>query len=131
MTFLTKCRWWLAGAGVAMAGLGAAGTAQARDVTWSVGIGAPGAQVIVGNAPVYVAPPVVVHAPRYYREPERIYYDRSPAPVYYGAPVVVAPRVYYEPRPRYYGPPQHFYGHRHGHGHGRGHGHHRRHHGRD
>jgi hypothetical protein len=129
MTFLSTCRWWLAGAGVAMAGLGAAGSAQARDVTWSVGIGAPGAQVIVGNAPVYVAPPVVVHAPRYYRAPERVYYGRSPAPVYYGAPVVVAPPGYYQPRSIYYGPPAHFHGHRHGRGHG--HKHHRRHRGHD
>lgn len=122
MTFLTTCRWWLAGAGIAIAGLGAAGSAQARDVVWSVGIGAPGAQVIVGNAPVYVSPPVVVHAPpRYYRAPQ---------PVYYGAPVVVAPRGYYQPRPIYYAPPHHFHGHRHGRGYDRhdrrhrGHGHH-------
>ena len=117
MTFLTTCRWWLASAGVAVAALGAAGSAQARDVVWSVGIGAPGAQVIVGNAPVYMAPPVVVHAPRYYR---------SPAPVYHSSPVYVGPPVVYAPRPIYYEPAPHFRGHRHGRGHGRGHDRHHR-----
>ena len=122
MTFLTTCRWWLASASVAVAGLGAAGTAQARDVVWSVGIGAPGAQVIVGNAPVYVAPPMVVHAPRYYR---------APAPVYHSAPVYVGPPVVYAPRPIYYEPAPHFRGHRHGRGHGHGRGHDRHHRGHD
>lgn len=100
---------WIAAAAIGMASLALATGAQARDVVWSVGVGAPGAQVIVGNAPVYVAPPVYVAlAPRYYHAP----------PVYYVPP----PRVYYQPQPIYYGPPPHFHGHRHGHK--RGHRHH-------
>lgn len=89
MNFIrTSRRWWVSGA-LALAAWGAVGAAQARDVYWSVGVGAPGAAVVVGNAPVYVAPPVVVQAPRYYQ----------PAPAYY------APEpVYYAPRPVYYGP---------------------------
>lgn len=102
---------WAAMAVIGIAGGLLAQGAQARDVYWSVGVGAPGAQVVMGNAPVYVAPVappvVVVRPPAYYR----------PAPVYYGPPpVVYAPQpVYYGPvyGPRYYGPPP---GHRHGHG---------------
>jgi hypothetical protein len=106
-------------AGLALAALGATGAAQARDVVWSVGVGAPGAQVIVGNAPVYVAP-----APRYYRPPPAyyappVYY--SPPPVYYSPPP-----VYYQPRPVYHAPP-HF----HGRGHDRGYRDHRGPRGRD
>lgn len=103
---------WTAAVAVGMAGLVLAGGAQARsDVAWSVGIGAPGAQVIVGNAPVYIAPPVIVAPPRYY----------APAPVYYEAPPPRA--IYYAPRPVYYGPPPpRFHGHRHGHGYGHRHG---------
>lgn len=92
---------WVAVAAVGIAGALLAQGALARDVYWSVGVGAPGAQVLLGNAPVYVAPPpvVVVRPPVYYR----------PAPVYYAPPpVVYAPRpVYYGPvyGPAYYGPP--------------------------
>lgn len=108
---------WSAAAAVGFAGLVLAAGAQARDVVWSVGLGAPGAQVIVGNAPVYVAPPVVVHAPpRYYRPPVRVYHA---PPVYYGPP----PVVHYRPQPIYYGPPAHYRGHRHGHKHGHRHRH--------
>lgn len=109
MKFSSTWRYWLAG-GSMLAALGLAGPAQAHGVAWSVGVGAPGAQVIVGNAPVYMAPPVVVQAPRYYR----------PVPVYQAAPVyyMPPPPVYYRPQPIYYGPPGHFHGHR---GHG-GHG---------
>ena len=130
MANLSTWRNYLASAGLALAALGTTGSAVARDVVWSVGVGAPGAQVIVGNAPVYVAPPVVVHAPapRYYR---------SPAPVYYAPPVYhAAPPVYYQPRTIYYAPAPRFHGHRHGHRydrhdrhdrHDRGHGGHRGH----
>lgn len=100
---------WIAAAAIGMAGLALATGAQARDVVWSVGVGAPGAQVIVGNAPVYVAPPVyAAPAPRYYYQPPPVYY-------------VPPPRVYYQPQPIYYGPPPHFHGHRHGHKHGHRH----------
>lgn len=89
MKLIQTGRAMLASGALAVAALGAAGSAEARDVVWSVGVGAPGAQVIVGNAPVYMAPPIVVHAPTYY----------APPPVYY------QPRpIYYQPRPIYYQP---------------------------
>ncbi|UUZ68740.1 hypothetical protein LP416_02055 [Polaromonas sp. P2-4] len=102
---------------LALAAMGFAGTAQARDdVYWSVGVGSPGVAVNVGNAfPVYAPAPVYVQpAPVYVR----------PAPVYIQpAPVYVQPRPYYQ---SYYGQPQVVYvkpGHRHGwhKKHGRGH----------
>jgi hypothetical protein len=81
-------------AALAVAALGFAGAAQARDdVYWSVGVGSPGVSVNVGNAyPVYTPAPVYV----------------QPAPVYYQpAPVYVRPApVFVQPRPYYYGPPQ-------------------------
>ena len=98
---MSQRRSWfaaLASAGVALALMASAGTAQARnDVYWSVGVGAPGLAVGVGNAaPIYYAPP---------------------PPVYYAPP----PVVYLPPRPVYYAPPTVYYG---GHGHWRGHRHH-------
>lgn len=102
-------------AALAVAALGFAGAAQARDdVYWSVGVGSPGVSVNVGNAyPVYTQPAPV------YVQPAPVYYQ--PAPVY----VRPAP-VFVQPRPYYYGPPQVVYvqpGNRHGwhkkHGHDR------------
>ncbi|UUZ76477.1 hypothetical protein LP414_01795 [Polaromonas sp. P1(28)-13] len=95
---------------LALAAMGFAGTAQARDdVYWSVGVGSPGVAVNVGNAfPVYAPAPVYI----------------QPAPVYVQpAPVYVQPRPYYQ---SYYGQPQVVYvqpGYRHGwhKKHGRGH----------
>lgn len=100
----------LLGAAAAVMAL-AAGSAQARDVYWNVGIdAAPGVSIGVGNhRPVYVAP----------------------APVYYPAPVYVAqPRYYVQPAPVYYQPAPVYYGPRHRHGprHGQRHGHGYRHH---
>lgn len=97
-------------ASLAVAGLLAAGAAQARsDVSFSLGIGVPGVSVGVTNAPpVYYAPPVYVQPRPVYVQPAPVYY--APAPVY----VRPAP-VYYGP-PAYYGPPGHWR-----HGHGRGH----------
>lgn len=107
---MTQHRSWFAiaaPAGLALALLAGVGSAQARsDVYWSVGVGAPGVALGVGNAapvyyappPVYYAPPPVVYAPPVYR---------APRPVYYAPPVVVAPPV------GYYGG----YGHRHRHDH--------------
>ena len=94
---------------LALAAMGFAGTAQARDnVFWSVGVGSPGVAVNVGNAfPVYTQPAPV------YVQPAPVYYQ--PAPVYVQpAPVYIQPRPYYQ---SYYGQPQVVYmqpGYRHG-----------------
>ena len=80
-------------AALAVAALSFAGSAQARDdVFWSVGVGAPGVALNVGNAgPVYMQPqPVYVPAPVYY-EPRPVYVRPAPVyvqpqPVYYGRP---------------------------------------------
>lgn len=88
---------------LAVAALGFAGTAQARDnLTYSVGIGVPAVQVGVSNAypvytqqqPVYVQPaPVYVQPAPVYVQPRPVYYNA------YGQPVYVAPQpVYYEHR---------------------------------
>ena len=101
-------------ASLAVAGLVAAGTAQARDnVSFSLGIGVPGVAVGVSNYyPAYQQP---YYAP-VYQQPAPVYY--APAPVYVRpAPVYYAPPVYYRPAPRYYGPRGYGHG-----GHGRGHG---------
>ncbi len=76
---------------LAVAAMGFAGAAQARDnVSFSVGIGLPAYPVY--QQPVYVQP-----APVYY-EPAPVYY--RPAPVYYQqAPVYVAPQQVYYGRP--------------------------------
>lgn len=65
---MTQRRSWfaaVASAGVALALMAGAGTAQARsDVYWSVGVGAPGVVMGFGNAaPMYYVPP----PPVYYR----------------------------------------------------------------
>ena len=86
-----------AAAGVALALLSGAGTAQARDVYWSVGVNSPGVALGVSNGgyPVYVAPAPVYVAPRpiYYRPPPPVYYA-PPRPVYYAPPVMVGAPVY-------------------------------------
>lgn len=94
---------WAAAAALGASALFAANTAQAQ-VSWSVGVHAPGLSVGVANpAPVYYAPP-----PVYY----------SPPPVYYRPPPVYRPApVYYGPPPVYYGPPRGYYGPRHHHRH--------------
>lgn len=71
---------------LAVAALGFAGSAQARDdVYWSVGVGAPGVSLNVGNAgPMYMQPEPIYYqpAPIYYRpravyvQPQAVYYDR-------------------------------------------------------
>lgn len=91
-----------AAAGVALALLTGAGSAQARDVNWSVGVGVPG--VVIGASNGYYAPAPIYHAP-----PPPVYYA-PPRPVYY------APPAYYAP------PPVVYYGHGYrGRHHGRGH----------
>ncbi len=65
----------LMAAGAAVAIAMTAGTAQARDVNWSVGIHSPGVSVGVGNGyPVYVAPQPIYYAPPpvYYSPPSRL-----------------------------------------------------------
>ena len=88
-------------AALALAAMGFAGAAQARDnVYWSVGVGSPGVSVNVGNGfPVYAEPQPV------YIQPQPVYVQ--PAPVYYQPrPVFVEPApVYMEPQPVYYGRP--------------------------
>lgn len=99
-------------AALALAAMGFAGNAQARDnVTFSVGIGGPGVLVGATNAyPVYSQPrPVYVQPRPVYVQPAPIYYQQ--APVYYAAPP-----VYAVPQPIYYGRP-----------HGWKHGHHKKH----
>jgi hypothetical protein len=89
----------IAAAALVLGALGVAGVAQARsDVSWSIGIGQPGVQMVVGNAPVYVQPaPVYVQPqPVYYEQPQPVYVQ--PAPVYYQQP---AP-VYQRPQPVVY-----------------------------
>ncbi len=71
-------------AALALAAMGFAGAAQARDnVYWSVGVGSPGVSVNLGNGfPVYVEPqPVYVQPPPVYVQPASVYYQ--PQPVYY------------------------------------------------
>ena len=85
-----------AAAALAIAAMGFAGAAQARDnVYWSVGVGTPGAVVNVGNVGSVYQPPVYVR-------PQPVYV--APAPVYYQPrPVYVQPApVYYAPQPVYY-----------------------------
>lgn len=81
-------------AALALAAMGFAGSAQARDnVYWSVGVGSPGVSLNVGNGfPVYAAPQPV------YIEPQPVYVQ--PAPVYYQPQP-----VYYQPQPVYYARP--------------------------
>ncbi|WBY01423.1 hypothetical protein PE066_18450 [Ramlibacter tataouinensis] len=113
--------------GLAFAALG---TAQAKDVYWSVGVhAAPGVHVGVGNhrppAPVVVAPPApVIVPPVVYTQPQVIYTQPQvayPGGIYYAQP---APVVVYR---NGWAPRSQWDGHRHrkhrGHGHGHGHGH--------
>lgn len=95
----------------------AMGSAQARDVYWSVGVNAaPGVNVGVGNhppvAPVVIAPAPVIVPPVVYTSPQVVY----PGGIYYQQPAPVV--VYRNDWDR---------GHGHGHfrnrGHGHGHGH--------
>jgi hypothetical protein len=83
----------------------ATGAVQAREVVWSIGVGAPGVQVGVTNAPPMVVqtqpvywqrPAVVVQPPpAYYQAPQPVYYA-APQLVYYGRPqAIAAPQPYY------------------------------------
>ncbi|WP_296527169.1 hypothetical protein [Rhodoferax sp.] len=77
---------------LAISALVFADSAQARDnVYWSVGLGAPGVSLNVGNAgPVYVQTQPYYFEPIYYR-PSPVYVRPAPIyvqalPVYYGRP---------------------------------------------
>jgi PXPV repeat (3 copies) len=104
-----------AAATLALAALGFAGAAQARDnVSFSVGVGLPVVQVGVTNAyPVYTQPvyqrqpvfvqqqPVYVQQQPVYVQPQPVYVQ--PRAVYYGQPVYVAPQPVYYGRPHDHG----------------------------
>ena len=96
---------------LALAALGVAGTAQAQDVYWSVGLSSPGVHVGVASAP-----PVVVR-PAY----QPVYVQQSP--VYAVPPAVGALRpvpVYGVPQPSVqagWQPPGRAWGWHHRHGH--------------
>ena len=119
----TSCSARLAGAVaiLAVAAMGFAGSAQARDnISWSIGVGIPATVVNVGNAGYYPQPayvqqqqPVYIQQPPVYVQPQPIYVQPrpvfvQPAPIYYQPrPVFVRPDpVYLAPQPIYYSRPQ-------------------------
>ncbi|MDD5335309.1 MAG: hypothetical protein PHS32_16375 [Rhodoferax sp.] len=91
-------------AGVALATLGMAGTAQAQNVFWSLGLSSPGVQLGVSSAP-----PMMVVQPSYQPVYETVYESRpvyvAPRPVVYARPATmyVAPPVYLQADWRYPG----------------------------
>ena len=110
----TQTAWFAAA--LALGVMAFSGSAQARDdVTWSVGVAAPGLAIGATNAPpVYYAPPVYV-------QPQPVYV--APRPVFMGEPYYVSPRYGYGPRwerrwRRHGRDARHWRGDR-GHGHGR------------
>ncbi len=122
---------------VAGLALAAVGTAQARDVFWSVGVhAAPGVHVGVGNhrpvAPVVVAPQPVIVPQVVYTQPQVVY--TQPQVVYTQPQVAYPGGIYFaQPAPvvvyrNGWAPRSQWDGHRHhkhrGHdrGNGRGHG---------
>jgi hypothetical protein len=71
----------------------AAGSAQAANVQWSIGINLPPVGTVISSAPVYQP----------YYEPAPVYVQPAPVVVYRPAPVVVyRPEPVYAPR--FYGP---------------------------
>lgn len=106
---------------LAVIGMGFAGAAQARDnVSWSVGVGVPGAVVNVGNGGQVYQQPVYMQPQPVYVQPAPVYYQQrpvyvQPAPVYYQPRPVYMQRapVYVVPQPVYYGRSKH-HGKRHG-----------------
>jgi hypothetical protein len=78
---------------VATVGL-CAGSAQAGNVSWSIGINTPFVGTVVSNEPYYAAP-AYIEAPRYVPAPVYVEAPRYvPAPVYVEAPRVVPVPVY-------------------------------------
>ena len=99
-----------AAAALAIAAMGFAGVADARDdVSFSVGIGVPGVSFGATNAyPVY-AQPVYMEPQPMYVQPRPVYVQ--PAPIYYRQPpVYVRPAPVYWGAPQYYGNPGGHYG---------------------
>lgn len=112
----------VAATALALAAIGFAGTAQARDnISFSVGVGLPGIQLGVNNAypvytqsqPVYVQPqPVYIQSRPVYVQPAPTYIQQRPVYVQ-PAPVYIQPRsvyvqpapIYVQPRPVYYNAP--------------------------
>jgi len=124
-SFKTNCSAKLAGvvAVFAVAAMGFSDNAQAGgNISWSIGVGTPGAVVNVGNGggyypqPAYVQQqPIYIQQPNYYQQqptyiqqqpiyvqPRPVY--AQPAPIYYQPrPVFVRPApVYVAPQPIYY-----------------------------
>lgn len=127
----TRSAMLVATATLAVAAMGFAGAAQARDnISWSIGIGIPGPVVSVGNVgsiypqPVYVQPPPVYIQPApVYVQPSPRYYD--PRPVFVRpAPIYLAPQPIYYERERRHGHHRDYdggnYGQRNGYGQGYG-----------
>ncbi|MEO5698308.1 MAG: hypothetical protein ABIQ60_14375 [Burkholderiaceae bacterium] len=82
----------------------AAPAAQAGDISWSIGISAPGIGTVISNAPSYARSyyaPVPVYAPEPYYAPVRSYAPQVVyAPeVYYSPDAYYSPEVYYSPEP--------------------------------
>lgn len=78
----------------------AAPAAQAGDISWSIGISAPGIGTVISNAPSYAGSyyaPVPVYASEPYYAPVRSY----------GPQVVYAPEVYYSSEVYYAPEPYH------------------------
>jgi hypothetical protein len=75
-----------------------AGTAQAADVHWSVGINLPHVGTVISNAPAYYPP-----APVYVEPAPVVVYRPAPRPVVVYQPV---PQVVYRPVPVY--APRHY-----------------------
>lgn len=93
--------------------LGAAGTAHASNISWSVGVQS-GPAVVYGAAPTYVAPAPVYVAPpvRYHAPAPRVVYAPPPPVMLVPAP----PPAYSWGYPHRHGPKRHGHdGHRHHH----------------
>lgn len=102
-----------AAAGLALAAMGFAGNAQARDnVQWSVGVATPGAVVNVGNVGSIYPQPVLVQAAPVYVQQRPVFVQ--PAPVFVQPrPVFVQPApVYMQAQPVYYERERRHHGHK-------------------
>lgn len=97
MKIIQSGAFLVAASTLALAGLGFAGAAQAgNEVYWNVGVGSPGVQLGVSNAPPVYYQPAPVYRPPVYVQPYPVYV--APPQVVYvrPAPIYVAP-TYYAP----------------------------------